>query len=140
MTFRVISTIDVQDETEIPAGFTGRVRHTVAGKETAVAWYVGGVLDDPGRSHPAYRRYRADGQLKYEMHFVNGVLHDPSDREPAVRGYFANGQLHYAEHYRNGKRNDSPDGAPAVTKWRSDGTVRHQLHYCNGRRLSGHHL
>src|SRR4051794_6675350 len=104
MTFRVISTIDVHDESEIPPEFSGRVRRSFGGGESYVAWFTDGVLDNPGRHHPAYRRFRADGQVKYEMFYERGQLHDPSDDHAAVRGYFANGRLHYAEHYRDGKR------------------------------------
>jgi len=139
MSFRVISTLDIDDESEIPADFTGRVRRSFNGFESYVAWFLNGRLDNPGRNHPAYRRFRATGQVKYEMFYERGQLHDPSDRDPAVRGYFANGMLHYEEHYRDGKRNDAANGNPAVSKWRADGTLRHQLRFNNGRRVTGRH-
>jgi hypothetical protein len=139
MSFRVISTLDVDDENEIPPDFTGRVRRSFNGAESYVAWFTDGRLDNPGRSHPAYRRYRSDGQVKYEMFYERGQLQDPSDREPAVRGYFANGRLHYEEHYRDGRRCDAVNGSPAVSKWRSDGTLRHQLRYRKGKRVTGRH-
>jgi hypothetical protein len=138
MTFRVITTLDVNDESEIPADFTGRVRRSFNRAESYIAWFTG-MLDNPGRSHPAYRRYRADGQVKYEMFYEQGQLQDPTDRDAAVRGFFANGQLHYEEHYRDGKRSDAANGAPAVSKWRADGTLRHQLRYRNGKRINGRH-
>jgi hypothetical protein len=95
MSFRVISTLDVNDESEIPADYSGRVRRSFNGSESYVAWFTNGHLDNPGRNHPAYRRFRADGQVKYEMFYEAGKLHDPSDRDAAVRGYFANGKMHY---------------------------------------------
>ena len=109
------------------------------GSESYVAWFLNGRLDNPGRNHPAYRRFRASGQVKYEMFYEHGQLQDPSDRDPAVRGYFANGMRHYEEHYRDGKRNDAANGNPAVSKWRADGTLRHQLRFNNGRRVTGRH-
>ena len=139
MSFRVISTLEVDDESEIPVDFSGRVRRSFNGAESYVAWFTEGVLDNPGRNHPAYRRYRADGQVKYEMYYEKGKLQDPSEREPAVRGFFANGRLHYEEHYREGKRSDAASGEPAVSKWRADGTLRHQLRYRNGKRITGRH-
>ncbi len=139
MSFRVISTLDVNDESEIPADFSGRVRRSFKGAESYVAWFTDGLLDNPGRNHPAYRRYRADSQVKYEMYYDRGKLQDPSDRDPAVRGFFANGRLHYEEHYRDGQRSDAANGSPAVSKWRADGTLRHQLRYRNGKRITGRH-
>ena len=72
MTFRVISTIDVTDEGQIPADFTGRVRRHFNGHESYVAWFTSGHLHNPGRTHPAYRRFRAEGQVKYEMYYDMG--------------------------------------------------------------------
>ena len=139
MSFRVISTLDVVDESEIPPDFTGRVRRSFETGGSYVAWFTDGALDNPDRNHPAYRRFRNDGQVKYEMFYERGQLQDPTDRDAAVRGYFANGRLHYEEHYRDGKRHDAVNGSPAVSKWRADGTLRHQLRYRNGRRVNGRH-
>lgn len=135
MTFKVVVTIDVSDETSIPSDFTGRVRRHEGDRVAYVAWYVGGVLHNPGRNHPAYRRFRPDGRLKYELFYRNGVLEDPGARSPAVRGYYADGTLHYEERYRDGKRNDARDGTAAIRKWRNDGTLRHELHYVDGARV-----
>lgn len=128
MSFRVVSTIDLHDDGEVPADFTGRVRHWTAGTLVYLAWYQHGLLHDPGRSHPAYRRFRPTGELKYERWYQRGRLHDPSNGA-AVRGYFVGGAPHYEERYRDGHRHDADDGTPAVVKWRLDGTVRHRLHY-----------
>ena len=135
LSFRVISTIDVRDESEIPADYTGRVRRSFGDGESYAAWFASGQLDNPGRNHPAYRRFRGDGQVKYEMYYVKGLLQDPSDHGAAVRGYFANGGVHYEEHYRQGQRSDGARGQPAVSKYRADGTIRHQLHYHRGTRI-----
>ncbi len=135
MSFRVITTIDVHDESEIPVGFTGRVKHHENGSVAYVAWYADGQLNNPGKHHPAYRRFRADGRLKYEMFYTHGLLHDPSDLVPAVRGYYADGKVHYEERYFGGKRNDAKDGTPAIRKWRHDGALRHELRYTHGRRI-----
>lgn len=137
MSFRVVTTIEVDDEAMIPAGFTGRVKrheHVPFDHVAYVAWYEEGRLHDPGRTHPAYRRFRADGRLKYELFYRSGRLHDPARNMPAVRGYFADGSVHYEERYRNGERNDGPDGAPAIRKFRADGSLRHELHYIDGQR------
>lgn len=136
MSFRVITTIDVTAETEIPADFTGRVRRSFDSEQRYVAWYANGYLDDPTRSHPAYRVHRANGRVKYEMHYRAGVLDDPDQRTPAVRGYYASGGMHYEERYTHGRRNDGPNGEAAVRKWRADGTLRHEIHYRNGLRAS----
>ena len=77
MSFRVISTLDVDDESEIPVDFSGRVRRSFNGAESYVAWFTEGVLDNPGRNHPAYRRFRADGQVKYEMYYEQGQAAGP---------------------------------------------------------------
>lgn len=135
LSFRVITTIDVDDDAEIPTGFTGRVRRHNGDAIAYVAWYTEGRLHNPGRNHPAYRRFRPDGQVKYELFYEHGELHDPSPRTPAVRGYYADGRVHYEERYRAGRRNDGVDGSPAIRKWRNDGSLRHELHYRNGRRL-----
>ena len=133
LSFRVIATIDVESEAEIPAGFSGRVRLRVDGVLIYVAWYIDGLLDDPARRTPAYTRHRYDGRVKYEMHYRRGMLHDPEPDHPAVRGYFPNGGVHYEERYRNGLRHDGPDGTPAIRKWRPDGTLRRELHSEFGR-------
>lgn len=136
LTFRVINTLEIEDEAEIPEGYTGRVRRYLDGSLVYVAWYRDGLLHNPGRSNAAYRRLRADGKLKYELFYARGVLNDPADGGPAVRGFYADGTMHYEEHYRDGKRNDGQDGSPAIRKWRHDGSVRHELHYVDGRRCS----
>ena len=135
LSFRVITTIDIHDEAEIPARFTGRVRrHTDIGV-AYVAWYTDGELQNPGRHHPAYRRFRADGKVKYELYYEHGRLQDPSAKVPAVRGYYASGRLHYEERYQAGKREDGRDGSPAIRKGRDNGSLRHEHHYVDGRRL-----
>lgn len=136
MSFRVISTIDIEDEAEIPVGFTGRVRRHSNGSMCYVAWYREGQLHNPGRRRPAYRRFRPDGKRKYELFYTHGLLHDPTTEMPAARGYFADGKVHYEERYWAGKRQDGRDGIPAIRKWRNDGTVRHELRYIDGRRLA----
>ena len=133
LTFRVINTIDVEDESDVPEGYSGRVRRYLEGALVYVAWYRLGVLHNPGRSSPAYRRLRPDGKLKYELFYSRGLLNDPPGGA-AVRGYYADGALHYQEHYRGGKRHDAVDGTPAIRKWRHDGTMRHELRYADGRR------
>lgn len=135
MSFRVVTTIDVHDENEIPVDFTGRVKHHLGGSVVYVAWFNGGRLHNPGRNHPAYRRFRADGRLKYEMFYHEGLLHDPSDSVPAVRGYYADGSLHYEERYFAGRRHDGRDGTAAIRKWRLDGSLRHELHYADGAKV-----
>lgn len=136
MSFRVVNTIDVHDESEIPATFTGRVRRHGATSVAYVAWYRDGQLHNPGRHHPAYRRFRPDGRLKFEMYYTHGLLHDPAADIPAVRGYFADGSVHYEERFFGGKRNDGRDGRAAVRKFRLNGSLRHELHYVDGRRVS----
>ena len=59
MTFRVINTIDIEDEAEIPVGFTGRVRRHANDSISYVAWYREGQLHNPGRYHPAYQSHPA---------------------------------------------------------------------------------
>ena len=136
MSFRVITTIEVTEVSEIPVGFSGRVRYLEDGSVTYVAWYQDGQMNNPGKHHPAYRRFRADGRLKYEMFYTHGLLHDPSDVVPAVRGYYADGKVHYEERYFGGKRSDGKDGSPAIRKWRNDGALRHEIHYQQGRRVT----
>jgi antitoxin component YwqK of YwqJK toxin-antitoxin module len=135
MSFRVVTTIDVREGDEIPVGFTGRVKHHEDDHIVAVSWYADGQLHNPGKHHPAFRRFRHDGRLKYEMFYTHGLLHDPSDHVPAVRGYYADGAVHYEERYWGGKRQDAKDGTAAIRKWRSDGSMRHELHYVAGRRM-----
>ncbi len=134
LTFRVINTLDIQDEADIPTDYTGRVRRYLDGSLVYVAWYRDGLLQNPGRSNPAYRRLRSDGKVKYELFYSRGVLDDPVGGGPAVRGFYADGSLHYEEHYRDGKRHDADNGLPAIRKWRHDGSIRHELHYNEGRR------
>jgi len=136
MSFRVITTIDIDDETEIPTGFTGRVKRHSNGSISYVAWYRDGQLHNPGRSHAAYKRFRPDSKLKYELFYTHGLLHDPGTNTPAARGYFADGRVHYEERYWAGKRHDGRDGTPAIRKWRNDGSVRHELRYQDGRRVT----
>ena len=135
MSFRVITTLELAEGDEVPVGFTGRVKLREHDAVVAVAWYADGQLHNPGKHHPAYRRFRSDGKLKYEMFYTHGLLHDPADRLPAVRGFYADGRVHYEERYFAGQRNDARDGSAAVRKWRHDGTVRHELRYAHGRRL-----
>lgn len=132
MSFRVINTHDIHDHGTIPPHFTGRVRHWTAGTLVYVAWYQEGLLHNPGRSHPAYRRLRPTGELKYERWYHHGRLEDPAAGLPAVRGYYVDGSTHYEEHYLGGYRHDASDGTPAIVKWRQDGTVRHRLRYRHG--------
>lgn len=132
LSFRVITTIDVEAESEIPEGFSGRVRLRLDGVLVYVAWFADGLLDNPTRRMPAYTRYRPNGRVKYEMHYRHGLLNDPGDGQPAVRGYFANGRVHYEERYRDGRRNDGPGGVAAIRKWRPDGSLRRALHSHDG--------
>jgi hypothetical protein len=134
LSFRMVVTIDVESESEIPGRFTGRVRQSTDGFLVWSAWYRNGKLEDPAPSTPAYVRYRRDGQPKQQRHYRLGRLHDPEPGTPAVRGYFANGADRYIEHYRYGRRHDSL-GRPAIVKWRHDGSVRSQRHYFEGARI-----
>lgn len=134
LSFRVVTTLDVESEAEIPEGFTGRVRMSDRGVVTSIAWYERGVMEDPSLRTPAYVRLRADGQVKQERHYRLGRLHDPEPGQPAVRGFFANGNIRYEEHYRYGRRHDS-NGVPAIVKWREDGTRRSVRHYFEGQRV-----
>ena len=135
LSFRVITTMDIDDESEIPHGFTGRVKRHSNGSLSYVAWFRDGQLHNPGRHHPAYKRFRPDGKLKYELFYTHGLLHDPGASTPAVRGYFVDGTIHYEERYWAGKRNDAKNGTAAIRKWRQDGSLRHELHYKDGHRL-----
>jgi antitoxin component YwqK of YwqJK toxin-antitoxin module len=136
LSFRVITTIDIDDESEVPTGYTGRVRRHSGGSVSYVAWYRDGQLHNPGRHHPAYRRFRPDGKLKYELFYTHGLLHDPGASTPAARGYFADGRVHYEERYWAGRRQDGRDGTPAIRKWRNDGSLRHELRYQDGKRIA----
>ncbi len=129
LSFRIITSVDVADECEIPTLFNGRVRFVEDGRIVAIGWYTDGLLHDPARKVPAYVRLRADGQVKQSRRYHRGRLHDPSKIEPAVRGFFADGSDRYAEHYHFGRRQDSSSGAPAITKWRQDGSVRSVRRY-----------
>ena len=52
-------------------------------KETGTRYvYRDGQLHNPGRHHPAYRRFRPDGKLKYELFYTHGLLHDPGANTP----------------------------------------------------------
>ena len=133
-TFRLVATLDMPDGTDVPIGFSGRVRFYDNHQIVAVAWYEDGRLHNPGHSHPAFRRYRSSGEVKFEMYYEYGVLTDPSPTIPAVSGYYADGATHYVERYTQGLRSDTEGGA-AVSKWRQDGTLRHELHYLNGVRV-----
>ena len=135
MSFRVINTIDITDDNEIPADFTGRVRRSFDSAQRYVAWYTGGHLDDPTKGYPAYRVHRSDGQVKYEMHYRNGVLDDPDAahaRRPRVLRQRRRA-LRRALLRRPSSRR--PRRIAAVRKWRADGTLRHELHYRHGSRL-----
>jgi antitoxin component YwqK of YwqJK toxin-antitoxin module len=136
LSFRVITTLELESEDAVPPGFSGRVRFVADGVLLAVAWYTDGALHNPARRVPAYVRYRPSGRVKQERHYCEGLLHDPAGLQPAVRGYYANGTVRYEEHYRYGRRHDGPDGAPAILKWRLDGSVRSSLHYRDGRRVA----
>jgi hypothetical protein len=132
LSFRVVSSIDVNAMSEVPERFTGRVRLHVEGTLLSVSWLSSGVLHDPARLVAAEVRYRPDGKVKWERHYQRGLLHDPVPGHPAVRGFHANGGRNYEEHYQQGVRHDGPHGTPAITKWRTDGTVRRKLHYERG--------
>jgi hypothetical protein len=134
-TFRLVATLDLPDGTEVPMGFSGRVRFFEKDVIIAVAWYEDGRLHNPGHHHPAFRRYRQSSVVKFEMFYEYGVLTDPSATTPAVTGYYADGATHYVERYTNGQRSDTTAGA-AVQKWRQDGTLRHELHYIRGVRVN----
>ncbi|MEX1107040.1 MAG: hypothetical protein WEB78_12650 [Ilumatobacteraceae bacterium] len=135
MSFRVINSIDLTPDDDIPPRFTGRIRRTFANEQRSVAWHTDGQLDDPGRGVPAYRLYRANGRVKYEMHYSAGLLADPDASTPAVRGFYADGVVHYEERYTDGRRQDGGLGEAAVRKWRADGTLRHELRYHRGVRI-----
>jgi hypothetical protein len=135
LSFRVVSTLDVDDELEVPEGFTGRVRRRLANQQRSITFLCDGLPNDPARSYPAVRILRPNGSVKYEMHYRDGDLHDPSPRTPAVRGFFANGVVHYEERYSMGRRHDGRDGTAALRKFRADGTLRHEIHYRHGVRL-----
>ena len=136
MSFRIVTTVDIDDESEIPVGFTGRVRRSADGVLAYVAWYQRGQLHNPGKMHPAYRRFRRDGRVKYDLFYTDGALQDPAAGEPAVRGYYASGAVHYEERYSNGVRSNGADGTSAVVKWRQDGTLRHEIQYHAGHRVA----
>jgi hypothetical protein len=134
LSFRMVVTIDVDSESEIPDGFSGRVRKWIDGGLDYSAWYYRGKLDDPAPRTPAYTRHRRTGQPKQERHYRLGRLHDPDHDRPAVRGFFANGAVKYEERYRYGRRHDAR-GRPAIVKWRLDGSVRSVRHYVEGQRF-----
>jgi hypothetical protein len=134
MSFRFVTTLSVEDDDDIPADFTGRVRKSTNGVLEYVAWFNRGELEDPGPRTPAYSRYRPDGAVKQVRHYRLGRLHDPAPGFPAVRGFYANGSRRYEEHFRYGRRHDVR-GRPAIVKWRLDGSVRVELHYYEGLRI-----
>lgn len=137
LSFRIISTLDISDESEVPEGFTGRVRLSAGDYLAYIAWYEGGKLHNPSRNQPAFRRFRRDGRVKFEMFYTEGEVHDPNPTTPAVRGYFDNNSVHYEERFHFGRRNDGADGSPAIRKYRADGTIRHDLRYSQGIRQFG---
>lgn len=132
LSFRIITTLDISDEREVPEGYTGRVRLTVGDYIAYVAWYQDGKLHNPSRTHPAFRRLRHDGRVKFEMFYTEGEVHDPAPDTPAVRGYFNNDSVHYEEHFQFGRRHDGANGSPAIRKFRADSSIRHDLHYLHG--------
>ena len=136
MSFRIVTTLDVPDGTDTPEGFTGRVRRFAMGRLVSVGWYEDGALQNPGRHHPAFRCFRAGGQVKYELWCSAGSLQDPAYNAPAVRGFYSDGVLHYEERWTLGRRQDGADGSPAIRKWRADGTLRHERHYRAGARVA----
>ena len=129
LSFRVVTTLELEAETPVPAGFTGRARFVDRDDLVAVGWYVHGELHDPARDVPAYVRLRPNGRIKQARYYRNGRLHDPATGSPAVIGYFADGNKRYEEHYVHGHRQDAPTGAPAIVKWRHDGSVRSVRRY-----------
>jgi len=134
MSFRFVTTINVDSDDEIPDGFTGRVKSFVGGALESVTWYSRGVLEDPDPRVPAISRYRTNGALKQARHYRLGRLHDPAPGVPAVCGFFSNGAKRYEEHFRYGRRHDDR-GKAAIIKWRQDGSVRTELHYYEGLRI-----
>ena len=134
MSFRFVTTVNVESPAEIPARFSGRARKSTNGVLEYVAWFSRGELEDPGPGTPAYTRYRPTGEVKQVRHYRLGVQHDPAPGQPAVRGFFVDGSPKYEEHFKYGRRHDWR-GKPAITKWRLDGTIRTQLHYYEGLRI-----
>ena len=134
MSFRFVATIDTRLPDAVPAGFTGRVRVTSAGRLDCVMWYSDGELDNPEPRTPASVKYRQTGKPKQIRHYRQGRLHDPTLGQAAVEGYFADGSIKYREHFRYGRRHDFGD-VPAIRKWRSDGSMRTQHHYYEGLRI-----
>lgn len=134
MSFRIIATITVDTEDEIPPHFTGRVRLSKDGVLESVSWLTRGDLEDPGPRTPAYTRYRPNGDVKQVRHYRVGCLHDPAPGTPSVQGFFADGSRRYEEYYRYGRRHDHRN-KPAIIKWRLDGTIRVQFHYYEGMRI-----
>ncbi len=134
MSFRFVTTINVDADDQIPVAFTGRVRKSTGGVLEYVAWFDRGELEDPDPGTPAYSRYRPSGEVKQVRHYRLGRLHDPVPGQPAVRGFYANGARRYEERYRYGRRHDHL-GRPAIVKWRLDGSLRTELHYYEGLRI-----
>ncbi len=134
LSFRVVTTLDVDSESQIPTRFTGRVRKLNHGVVECITWLDKGVMEDPSPRTPAYVLYRRSGEAKQECHYRLGRLHDPEPGKPAVRGYFADGTPRYVEHYRYGRRHDARE-SPAILRRRLDGTVRSVVHYHDGVRV-----
>ena len=128
LSFRMVTTLTVNHEHQIPNGFSGRVRIVDGTRTLAVHWYDHGQLHDPAHDVPAVTIHRADGAVKQVRHYHRGRLHDPEPGVAAVRGYFSTGALKYAEHYRHGWRTDDGE-TPAIRKWRADGSLRTVRHY-----------
>ena len=118
-----------------PTGCTGGVGGRVNGRGVYVAGYADGQLQNPGRTHPAYRRFRPDGQVKYDLFYTRGQLQDPGPRSAAVRGFYANGPAHYEERYTPGQRNAGADGSAAIRTTRPAGTMPHDPHSLMGHRV-----
>lgn len=134
MSFRKVITVNVDDESAVPNGFTGRVKIGDATSPSAVHWYEHGELHDPSHDVPAVTSYRTTGRVKQVRHYHHGRLHDPAPGVPAVRGFFVDGSVKYAEHYRYGWRSDVGD-TPAIRKWRADGSLRTVRHYRDNVRI-----
>lgn len=134
LSFRLITTVDVRSERDIPRSFTGRVQLVGDHGIETVMWFDRGSLDDPSPEVPAFTKYRASGAVKQERHYRLGRLHDPVPGHPAVRGFFSDGSLRYAEHFRYGWRHDHGSTA-AIRKWRADGSLRTERHYIDDQRV-----
>jgi hypothetical protein len=132
LSFRVVTSIDVDAIEDIPERFTGRVRVLHDSVVTEIAWFASGQLHDPARLVAAHVRYRPNGAVKWERFYGRGRLRDPAPDRPAVRGYYATGTRNYEEHFVDGERHDTPSGVAAITKWRPDGSIRRRLYFDRG--------